>query len=323
MEPLKPPHKTPYVLAAIGLIVIIVLAVYAVAFLFIPFSSWSFGQTLQDSSANINALNLNFTADVGQINVITQKIQNSNILIHVSANGIRGSLENNSGEAPVFVFFRNITDEDILTVYCQVSVKNPYSFESSVVYDIFVDPALLLNLTVSSSTGQISFTADKATTIKALNLNADVGKVQANLEKNVIFAGDISIKTNTGQVYYRMSETSVGGNSTIILQSNIGSVNMDIFQTKTLQGNFQVNAATDTGSINIALKIDGGVGAKITSQTAGLSNINFEVNNFSGNKSTIQSNNYPTSSNVEINNTISGLGSINIDASYLTKLNSA
>jgi len=80
----------------------------------------------------------------------------------------------------------------------------------------------------------------------------------------------------------------------------------------------QVNADTVTGSINIGLRIDGGVSAKITSHTGVLGSIHADVNNFSGNKSPIQSNNYPAATNIDINNNVSGIGDVNIQATYQT-----
>ena len=39
------------------------------------------------------------------------------------------------------------------------------------------------------------------------------------------------------------------------MHTNAGSVNMDITETKTLQGNLQVNAVTDLGSVNVGLVV--------------------------------------------------------------------
>jgi hypothetical protein len=97
-----------------------------------------------------------------------------------------------------------------------------------------------------------------------------------------------------------MNQAKVEGNNSIILQTNAGSVNMDISETKTLQGNLQVNASTNLGSINLGLVVDSGVAAKITSQT-NLGSIHIIQQNFSGNQSPIQSNNYPAPC-IRINN---------------------
>jgi hypothetical protein len=89
---------------------------------------------------------------------------------------------------------------------------------------------------------------------------------------------------------------------------------MDITQTKTLQGNLQVNAITNLGSVNIGLIVDGAVGAKLASQT-NLGSIHLDVQHFSGNQSPIQSDNYPAVSNIEIDSR-TNIGSININANY-------
>ncbi len=90
--------------------------------------------------------------------------------------------------------------------------------------------------------------------------------VQANLQ-NVTIAGNVTVRTQAGTVDFRTSQILVEGNNTVDLHSNAGSVNMDITQTKTLQGNLQINATTELGSVNVGLVIDGDVGAKIVSQT--------------------------------------------------------
>jgi hypothetical protein len=113
-----------------------------------------------------------------------------------------------------------------------------------------------------------------------------------------------------------MSQVNIKGNNAIALQTNAGSVTMDITETKTLQGNLQVSAITDLGSVNVGLVIDGDVGAKLISQT-NLGSIHTDVQHFSGNQSPIQSDNYPAISNIEINSKTS-LGSININAVYLS-----
>ncbi len=89
---------------------------------------------------------------------------------------------------------------------------------------------------------------------------------------------------------------------------------MDVTQTNLLQGNLQINAVTEWGSVNVGLQIDGDVGAKITSQTDHGS-IHTDLQNFSSNQSPIQSDNYPASSNFKVYS-YTGLGSININAAY-------
>lgn len=309
--PLRPLRKDPVMIAGIVLIAILLTAVIIIAVAAIPFSRYDFSQTNQDSHPNINTLNLNFHADAGEVSIITQNINDNNILIHVSANGSRSLLRSSDIE----VTFSNQTAGDILTVVSRVTVEG-IDFLASTDIDciIYVNPALNLNLNVTSQAGQVSLTAEENATLQSVSLHSNAGTVQANLQENVTVAGDITLETNMGSVHYRMSETIVEGNCTVDLQSNMGSVEMDITQTSTLAGNLKVNADTTMGSVNVDLTIDGDVGAKITSDS-NLGSVNTDVQGFSGDKSPIQSNNYPAASNIEMDcNT--NVGSVNINAAY-------
>jgi hypothetical protein len=315
---MKPIKNDPVMIAAIALIAILVVGVVVVALLAVPFSSVNFGQSYQDNTANVNKLNLNFQSDVAQVNVITHNVSNNNFVITLEGSGSKG-IFGGGNDSPVQVTFNNETVNGVLTVTAKVAESTAFS-RLNVVCNIYVNPALTLNLNVTSQAGQVSLTADKPTTIEFLNLQASAGAVQANLQ-NVTVAGNVTLKTQAGSVNFRMSQVNVEGNNTVTLQTNAGSVDMDITETKTLQGNLQVNALTDLGSINLGLIIDGGVGAKIISQT-NLGSINPNLQNFSGNKSPIQSNNYPAASNIEINNR-TNLGSININAAYQSSVTPA
>ncbi|MCL4429675.1 MAG: class I tRNA ligase family protein, partial [Chloroflexi bacterium] len=91
-------------------------------------------------------------------------------------------------------------------------------------------------------------------------------EVEANMQ-NATVTGNVALRTQAGTVDFRASEIIVEGNNTVDLHSNAGSVNIDMIQTKSLQGNLKVNAATELGSVNVGVQIDGDVGAKLISQT--------------------------------------------------------
>lgn len=316
-KPLPPLRKDPYVIGAVALVAILVTVVVIAAVFVAPFSTWGTSSSFSDQTEGVKTLNLNFDTDVGRVTIFTSKIGDSNVGIFIQVNGSRGIT---GGENPLSVAFVNQTVGDVLTVDAKVAVEDALSGTANVVCQIFVDPALNLNLNVTSSTGQVSFSADKPTTIQSLTLRATTGEVEANLQSNVIIAGNLTLSTTTGEVNYRMAETNVNGNCSLNLHSTTGAVNMDITQTRTFQGNLAVDAETVTGSINLGLVIDSGVGAKITSETNVFGDINTNLNNFSGDKSPIQSNNYPAQSNIEITNRVSGIGSIYIDANYKTQV---
>ena len=304
-------RKEPLVIAAIALIVILVTAVIVSAVIFAPISPLNFNQINQDSHPNVDTLNLNFQADSAQVDVITQNITDKNILIITSAVGSRGIFGSTN---LVNVTFTNETVNNELTVTSKVTDTNgPFARNLHVTCTIYVNPALNLNLNVTTQAGKITLSAEKPATFQSVNLQANAGNVEATLQ-NATIAGNLSLKTQAGTVYFGMSQANLQGNQTVNLHSAAGSVSMDITQTKMLQGNLQVNAVTELGSVNVGLQIDGDVGAKIISQT-NLGSINADVQHFSGNQSPIQSDNYPAASNIEINSR-TNLGSININAAY-------
>lgn len=313
VPPPKPIHKDPMVILAFVLIAILVSSLVIVALIFFPMHRAEFGQTFQDSQPNVNTLNLNLQVDNAQVNIMTQQISNHNILFHVSGVGSRGLFD--QADNPVQVFFSNETVNGVLTVTSKVTIEDQFFSRMDVLCTIYVNPALNLNLNVTAQNGQVSLTGQNQAKFTSLNLQATTGTVQANLENNTTITGNISLKTTTGALYYRMNQANIQDNTTVSLQSTTGSVSLDITQTRMPYGNLQVDTATTTGSLVIGLKIDGDVAARIASQ-AGLGGINTNFNGFSGNQSLLQSHNYPAQNNIEITNTVQGIGSININANY-------
>jgi hypothetical protein len=312
-RPVPPVRKDPLILGGIGLIVILVMAIIVAVLFAAPASTWDVNRSFTDESPNVETLNLNFETNIGQINITPLKVENNNIGIYVNANGSRGIL--GGSEIPLSVTFDNQTVGDTLNVNSKVTIENQAAMRVNVRVEIFVNPALNLNLNVTTDAGSINLAADRAATFQSLYLQTNAGSVEASMH-NVTIAGNLSLSTNAGSVYFGMSQSTMEGNNTVKLDSNAGSVSVDVTQTETMHGNLQVNAETKLGSVNVGVEIDGDVAAKITAQTnLGSINVN-NKNNFSGNQSPLESDNYPAASNIEINCT-TNLGSVNIDANYL------
>lgn len=310
-KPVRPIRKEPFVIAAIALIAMLIVAVIVSAVIFAPVASLNFNQTNQDSHSNVDTLNLNLQADSAQVDVITQNITGQNILIMTSATGSRSIFGSTNF---VTVAFSNETENNVLTINTKVVDTNvPFISNRHVTCTVYVNPSLNLNLNVTTQAGKITLSSQTPATFQSLNLHANAGNVEATLQ-NATIAGNFTLQTQAGTVYFGSSQANVLGNQTVELHSSAGSINMDITQTQTLQGNLQVNAVTDLGSVTVGMQIDGAVGAKIVSQT-NLGSIQTNVQHFSGNQSPIQSDNYPAASNIAIN-CRTNLGSININATY-------
>lgn len=313
--PTKPIRNDPIIIGAIVLIAILVGGVVIAALLAAPFSNVNIEQNIQDDSANVEKLNFNFESTAARVNVFTQNVDNNNFVISIEGAASKGNFGGNTGN-PVQVTIYNETANGVQTVTAKLEESTAFS-RFNVVCNIYVNPALVLNLNVTSQAGQVSLTADKPATFESLNLQASAGAVGANLQNSTV-AGNLTLRTQAGTIDFRTNQIIIEGNNTVDLNSNAGSVNMDITQTQNLQGNLRVNAVTNLGSINVELQLDGNVGSRIISQT-NLGSINTNVQHFSGDKSPIQSDNYPASSNIEINSQ-TNLGSININAVYQSSI---
>ncbi len=311
--PMKPIRNDPLIIGAIVLIAILVVGVVVAALFAASYATVNINQSYQDNTVGINKLNLNVQTEALKVNVFTQKVSNNNFLITLDGTASKGINSGSGSGSPIQVEFNNDTVAgDELTMTMKITQSNVFS-RYNVKCDIYVNPDVIRNLNVTSQAGQVSFTADKPVTFESLSLQSQAGAVQANLE-NMTVAGNVTLRTQAGSIDFRMNEAKVEGNNTVTLQTNAGSVTMDITETKALQGNLMVNAVTDLGSVNVGLVVDDGVGAKIVSQT-NLGSVHVDVQHFSGNQSPIQSDNYPAASNIEIYSK-TNLGSININANY-------
>jgi hypothetical protein len=311
-------YKDPIVIGTIALVVILLSAVIIGVFMVAPIKSWSSTGSLSDENPAANVLNLNFHTNVGQVNVMTLKIgETRNVLISMQANGSYGLMGGPSD--PVTFTFDNQTSGDTLTVNSEVLVDQSATESNNVAIQIFVDPSLTLTLNVTSSTGKVSFVADKPTTLDGLYLESSTGEVEANLQGNQTITGDISLKSSTEDVNFRLSEDAIVGNRTVDLSSSTGSVVVDLTQTKAFNGNLHVNAATSTGSVSLGLIVDGSVAAKIESHTGTFGDIQTNLNNFKGDDNSLQTLNYPSTCNIEVQNSVS-TGDIYIEANYKTTL---
>ncbi len=312
-QPQRPIKREPVFIAGIIIVAILISAAVIAALIFVSVRSYSFGQTNEVvNQPNVNTINLNFKADNAQVNIVTQNYTNDAIVLSTSGAGSKGI----GTKSPVQIIFTNQTAGNTLTVNSQVTTSGFFARTPKVTCNIYLNPSMSLNLNVTTETGQVILTSNESATFQSLNLKSTTGEVQAYLQNDTVIAGDISLKTINGAVMFTMNQVNVDSNRTFSLQTTTGTVDMQITENQTLGGNVQVNASTVTGNIDLSININNGVGARIESH-ANIGSIRTNVNNFSGNKSPIQSNNYPAQSNFIVN-LKANIGSINIDASYLS-----
>ena len=104
-----------------------------------------------------------------------------------------------------------------------------------------------------------------------------------------------------------MDKAEISDKISVNLQSITGSVNANVTENQ-LSGNVTVNAETTTGEVNLAMAINEDVGGRIDSRTFG-GGISVEQQGFSGNQTSLRSNNYPAGRNflVTLSTTTGGI----------------
>lgn len=286
----RPRGRNPFVIPVIVIAAIILSALIITAIATAPLNPVNFNQTSQIIQPNVNHLNLDFQADIAEVNVFTN-LTDKTLLIDVSASGSNSIFGSNT---PVRFTVENITANNSLIVTARVTTDNFLLTDNvHVVCNIYVNPAVIMTLIVRSDVGKVTMNADSAAKIDSLNLETSTGVTELNLKKGTVINYGLSLRTSTGAVFFNMDQADVHGNITVNLQSSTGSVNMNITQTQKLDGNVQINANTQTGTVNLdRMLIDDDVGARIESHTS-LGRITVSSQNFSGNQSLIESGNYP------------------------------
>jgi hypothetical protein len=307
-----------YIIPVGILIAILVVAFFFSVFAFLPLQSVNFNQSYSAATVpGVDAINLNFQADVANVNVIPTDLTNQLVSMDVSASGSMGVF--GSSNQPVKVTFTNQTVGNTMTVTPKVSMTNawPFSFNLKVTCNIYVERSVAMNISAQTTVGKI--TLKPAVDIvpqefRNINLKSTTGNIEANLTDLFSLNGDISISTTAGSTQFNWDTAHVFRNTAVNLASTTGSIMASITQNGDIGGNVSIATATTTGSVNLDMNLRGDVGTQITSHTT-TGSISVNVQNFNGNKSPIYSSNYPANSNFIINQGTT-TGSIHITAAY-------
>ncbi len=299
----------PIIIIIVASIFVLIVAAIASA----PLNPVNFSQSNEIISPGVNSLNLTFWADIADVNIFTNLTGNGIMMIDTKVTGGTSIFSSNQ---PITVNVANSTSNDNAIVNVLVNAgKYPSVSNIQVFVNIYVNPTLDLTINAYSRVGNIDLNTDTEARIDALNLHVSTGNLILNIQESTSISGYVSLWSAIGNVEFSMNKADVDNNTTIFLQSSTGNVKMDITETKRMDGNLQIYARTGTGQINLdQLIIDGEVGSKIEAET-GLGEIITDIHNFTGEKSPLESNNYPATSNINIQMETS-IGNIHIHATY-------
>jgi hypothetical protein len=312
-EKRKPRARFP--VAAIILIAILATAIVVGTIILLPLQPVNFTQSKEaPSEIGVEVLNLDFGADVSQVNLIFRNLANKLVVLNVSATGSIGIF---ASTRPLDVTFDYTVIGDILTVTSRVNrvvTSWPWFYGLNVVCNLYIDPSVRLNISARTSVGNIVMTNATVVVFNSLSLETTTGTVDANLSRNVILRGNVLAKTITGSVEFDWDNANAENNALINVETTTGSVNLNVRQSKNLDANVTLKAAAVTGGINFIIRIENDVGAKIESSTT-TGGIDVVKVGFTGTKSPLESSNYPAQNNFLVNLRTT-TGGININATY-------
>ncbi len=177
----------------------------------------------------------------------------------------------------------------------------------------------------------IAMHANMGVAFDSLQLETTTGGIDAGLAQGVIIKGDVIIRTTTGGINFAWNNVKAANNVQVDVRTTTGGIDMNATQVSKLPANVTLNAEATTGGIVFALSISDGIAARIQlarllaldlrndsgerARRALVSEITTDKIGFSGNKSLLQSDYYPSSSNfiVGLRTTIGG---IYVNATY-------
>ena len=291
-------ERKPFRLPTAILIGILLVATLS-AITLVPFIPVDSTQSQAVSQANVNTVNLDFDADVADVNVFIRDLPDQLVSVDVIAKGSVGIFASNP---PVKLTVSNETADQTMTVTGRVSRQDiwPMSLNLRVTCNIYIDYSAVLDLNIRTSVGDIIMNEVAGPVLfQELTLQATTGNVEANIGSLVTTVRDVSVTTTTGNVMFMWNDAQVSGGMAISLRSTTGRVTAQITQNELLARNVSLNAQTTTGEVNLDMDISGDVGAQITSQTT-TGRITLDVDRFDGAQSPIRSRNYPAPSNFEV-----------------------
>jgi hypothetical protein len=314
-RPTAPTRRRPvYLLPVTILVAVLITALFISALFFLPFNPVHFNQTNEVPKSDVNNLFLQLQTDVANVNIFSQNLPGNMAVINVTATGNVGLLDDPNRAVNVTFSHQTTKNSEVLLAKVSRTTIWQISYSLKVNCDVYIDPSANLTLYVNSEVGDIVIDAGTGASLQFVDLRTETGNIDCTLSKGMIIAGDISLRTATGSMQFRMDEEDAINGALINLQSTTGSVNIDLTATQRLSSNATVNAQTTTGAVNLFMVIEHDVGARIESETD-TGGIRVDVKSFSGNQSPLQSNNYPATSNFIVK-LHTNTGGININAEY-------
>jgi hypothetical protein len=307
-------HRRLLSVSAVVLIAILVVAGVTVALLFLPIRQVNVSRQFEvPHRAGIDTLNLTLDASISQVDLLSENETDQLFVLNASMTGWASLL---ASEGLFQVSFNYSYTNSVLMVTSTIGSQLRWlvPLTLSVTCNLRVNPALKMNLNVKTDFGRTVINTKAGVVLNSLNLETTTGGVEVNLSEGTVVKGNISLTTVTGGIDFSWNNVVVDRDIAVSTKVTTGGTKVSVNQTTPLFANVALNAEATTGGVNLDLKITNGVAAKIDSGST-VGGIDATVNGFSGNRTPLQSLNYPAvhNFNVRLGTTT---GRINVNADY-------
>jgi len=328
------PERRPISTLAIVLIVLIVAAAIVTVLAVIAFLPRPSIHAVDVSDSRdvpyrpaVDTINLDFTADVGGVNIAFEELTGKLVTLDVSVTGkvevYDSAVSNLTFDDVVDLTFYDTIEDNVLTVTSEFDAtdQNVRRWISlSVTCDIRIDPLMKASLDVKTSVGAIVLDTQAGVVFNYLSLKSTTGRVEADLVEDVVVAGDVSVQTTTGGAEFFWHNVIATKDVLVNVQTTTGEVDIDITQQTELAWDITLEAEVTTGKLDFAIDIHGDIGA-IGRATAGdrddvrAHTVGFGITFLDYPPALVRSDNYPAGNNFDVTlKTITGR--IDIDAKY-------
>jgi hypothetical protein len=314
-------HRGPGGFFAFFLIAVILGAVLLGVLAFLPIRPVSFHEVHEvPFQSGVQAVVVDLTVDVGNVNVAFEDLASDMVTLDLSMSGY-GSII--SPQLPT-VSFQHVTNSNILLVTSRVETSIFYRWLSmnflQTDCNLIIDSSLNATINVKTSIGKITFeTTQRGVVLNSLSLETATGAIEASFVEDTTVTRDISIRTVVGAISLSWQNVIAKRDVAVNLVSVTGATSVSVIQDERLQNKVDLEVEVTTGAINLGLTISGDVAGRITSSTTTGSVDVQRSDDFSpttlSSASQIQSNNYPSTSQFDINLQTT-TGRIGIDARH-------
>ncbi len=297
---------------AIGVIIIVVLALLAIPFLFLQYRTVEVREEQTISLAEgADSIGLNVTATVGHLKVVFVEMVDDAVRIVAEVRGHAGFF----GEASPLRL--DITAENNTasggrdlnaTVHFDTYAPWPHYSLSDRFFTVEINKDLRADLNLSVGTGGVVLTTTPGVVLDGLRLSATNDGAIVSLNNGTVLAGDMKIRTATGGTMLRWNNVTVQGDRTISLGESSGRIDAQFDQTIPMGSNITLISKDTAGENRVAFILAGDVSANVV-VNGGIGGVELvPISGFGGTAKSFLSNNHPATNSFDarLNNTIGG-----------------